>query len=115
MRYPLPRGRMPFRAAVRRPVLCLESLSPRLTPAINVAVVGTGGTGDDSGFAAIVAQLNDDTYFDFTATLVTASQVDTAAELSGYNAVVIGSTGQAGVGDPFDNTTFTAALRRRVE
>lgn len=97
-----------------RSIRC-ETLEVRLNPAINVAVVGTGGASDDSGFAAIVNQLNDDTYFDFSATLVNASQVDSAAELSAYNAVVIGATGAPTNGDPFDNTAFTSALRAWVE
>ncbi|MDO8208319.1 MAG: pre-peptidase C-terminal domain-containing protein, partial [Gallionella sp.] len=49
--------------------------------AIRVAVLGGGNA---------VAQLNDDTYRDFTATSVTASQIDTLAELDGYDAVVLG-------------------------
>src|SRR4051812_20797190 len=44
------RGRNPTRNKTR---LLLEALEDRLAPAINVAVVGTGGAGDDSGFAAI--------------------------------------------------------------
>ena len=49
---------------VRRPALRIERLEDRRTPVINVAVVGTGGTGDDGGFVATAAQLNDDTFFD---------------------------------------------------
>src|SRR5262249_49483828 len=69
----------------------LEKLEDRLAPAINVAVVNTGGVSDDSGFTALANQLNDDTFFDFTAVTVNASQVDTAAELNAYKVVVIGS------------------------
>jgi uncharacterized membrane protein len=60
---------------------------------IRVAVeqgAGNGGTGADA-----VAQLNDDTYFDFTATLVTADQIDTPAELANYDVVVLGDSGNA--------------------
>ncbi|HKB05004.1 MAG TPA: cadherin domain-containing protein, partial [Gemmataceae bacterium] len=96
----------------RRPALRVESLEDRRTPAINVAVVG--GTNDDTGFTAIVNQLNDDTYFDFTAAKVTAADVDSAAELGAYNAVVIGNNGYD-IGDPFDNSAFTSALRTWVE
>src|SRR5436305_5559718 len=116
MFHPLGRGRTLRRSAPRRrPTIRLETLDDRLTPAITVAVVGSGGATDDSGFQATVNQLNDDTYFDFTASLVNASQVDTAAELSAYNAVVIGSSGQGPNGDPFDNATFTAALKAWVQ
>ncbi|HVK09154.1 MAG TPA: cadherin domain-containing protein [Gemmataceae bacterium] len=102
--------------AVRRPALRIEGLEDRRTPVVNVAVVSTGGTGDDGGFISTAAQLNDDTFFDFNATVVSAAQVDSAAELAAYDAVVIGSTGQISpVGDPFDNLTFTTALRAWVE
>jgi Ca2+-binding RTX toxin-like protein len=96
----------------RRPALRVEPLEDRRTPAITVAVVG--GTTDDAGFVATVNQLNDDTHFDFTATKVTAAQVDTAAELAAYDAVVIGNNGVSN-GDPFGNAAFTAALRTWVE
>src|SRR5262245_56178042 len=96
------RGRTPAR-------LRLESLENRRTPVINVAVVGSAGATDDSGFVATVAQLNDSTAFSFQASLVTSADVDTAGELSAFDAVVIGASGQVG-GDPFDNATFTAAL-----
>jgi hypothetical protein len=105
---------MPLRTRTRRSALRLESLEDRRTPALTVAVVGTGGAANDSGFAAIVNQLNDDTYFDFTATLVPPDQVDSAAELSAYDVVVIGNNGTA-TGDPFDNAAFTSALRTWVE
>ena len=92
--------------------LALESLENRCLLAIDVAVVG--GNGDNSGFAAIVSQLNNDTYFDFNATLVTASAVDTVAELNSYKAVVIGNSGTTN-GDPFDNAVFTSALKSWVQ
>src|SRR5262249_47958208 len=62
-------------------------------------------------------QLNDSTAFSFNATLVSAGLVDTVAELSAFNAVVIGSTGigPPAVADPFDNAAFTSALRTWVE
>ena len=110
---PLPTRSRPAPAR-RRPALRVEPLEDRRTPAIHVAVVGLGGTNDDSGFAATVPQLNDDTYFDFTATRVTPAQVDTAAELAPYDVVVIGNNGLP-TGDPFDNAAFTGALRAWVE
>src|SRR5205823_10709264 len=67
------------RVSNRRRQLHLEPLEQRCLLAINVAVVGST-SGDNSGSAAIVSQLNDDTYSDFTATLVSPSQVDTVAE-----------------------------------
>ena len=79
---------------------------------INVAVVT--GMEDNSGFAAIVSQLNNDTYFNFNATLVSSSQVDTIAELNAFDVAVIGNSGSQ-YGDSFDNSAFTSALRAWVE
>ncbi|MEW5770787.1 MAG: Ig-like domain-containing protein [Pseudomonadota bacterium] len=79
---------------------------------LNVAVVSTGsGGGYDAGLLAIVSQLNDDTWFDFNATLVAPTGVDTLAELSAYDAVVIGGSGN------FSNqfATFAPVLRAYVE
>ncbi|MEM4407102.1 MAG: CARDB domain-containing protein, partial [Candidatus Methanomethylicaceae archaeon] len=50
---------------------------------IRVAVLGGGNT---------VSQLNDDTYFNFTATSVNASQIDTLVELNNYDVVVMGAS-----------------------
>lgn len=52
------------------------------TGAIRVAVLGGGNT---------VGQLNDDSYYNFTATTVSASQIDTLEELQNYDVVVIGA------------------------
>ena len=82
-----------------------------------MAVVGTGGVSDDSGFAAIAAQLNDSTAFDFDRQRGPGrSAVDTGGELDVFDVVVIGSTGLDSVtGDPFGNAAFTSALRTWVE
>jgi subtilase family serine protease len=80
--------------------------------ASRVAVVGTGGVSDDSGFVSIVNQLNDQTHFSFQATLVAPWEVDTLAELNAYDVVVIGNTGFAN-GDGFEQ--FAPALRGWVE
>ncbi len=93
--------------------LALEPLEQRLASAINVAVVTTGGAADDSGFFAIVNQLNNDTIFDFQANPVTAAAVDTIAELNNYNTVVLGSIATTTI--PFNNTTFIDALRSWVQ
>ena len=52
---------------------------------MSVAVVGY----NTAGQIAAANQLNDDTHFDFTATLVTPDQVDTLAEVQQYDAVLI--------------------------
>jgi hypothetical protein len=103
------------RPPVRRPRLRLETLEDRRTPVVNVAVVGVGAApSGDTGYQAIVAQLNDDTHFDFNAVYVTPDQVDTAIEWAAYDAAVIGNSGLP-TGDPFNNAAFTTALRAFVE
>jgi len=60
---------------------------------IDVAVVSSDwGSDSDTSLQAIVNQLNDNTYASFNATLVAQTEVDSLAELSAYDAVVIGGT-----------------------
>jgi hypothetical protein len=68
----------------------LGNLGSKGSGGIRVAVVGTGQFSYDSGFRGIVNQLNDDTYADFTATLITPADADTLQELQQYDAVVVG-------------------------
>jgi hypothetical protein len=79
---------------------------------IDVAVVEAAGGGYGGG-AAVVAQLNDDTFFDFTATLVDASGVDSAAELASYDAVVLGGSGYGT--DPIWSVAMANAVKAFVE
>ncbi len=58
---------------------------------VSVAVVGGG----DASYNELAAQLNDDTYYDFTATAVSVWQVDTLAELASYDVVVLGDSGHS--------------------
>ena len=59
-----------------------ESLEDRLRPRPStLAVTVRSGVSDDSGFQAIVNQLNDDTYSDFQRLPGVVAQVDTLAEL----------------------------------
>jgi hypothetical protein len=94
--------------------LFLEPLEERRVLAINVAVVQDIAFGDPAGFVATRDQLNNDTFFDFNASLVNSSQVDTLAELNAFDVVIIGDNG-FGNPDAFSNTAFTAALRNWVE
>ncbi|MDP2105161.1 MAG: ThuA domain-containing protein, partial [Desulfobulbaceae bacterium] len=72
---------------------------------IKVAVYNNGGS-----IASIISQLNDDTYFDFTATSVSGAGLDTVAELNAYDVVIIGdSDGNY----PYEN--IAPALRSWVE
>lgn len=82
-----------------------------LTTDIKVAVISEGTGQDNSGYQATVDQLNDDTHFDFTATLVAPTDVDTLGELSAYNAVVIGDNGNPGSQD----TIYAVALKAWVQ
>ena len=70
--------------------LCVGGLQTANAAAVRVAVEdgSSSGTG-----AALVSQLNDDTYYDFTATLVGASDIDSAAELANYDVIMFGASG----------------------
>lgn len=43
----------------------------------------------------LLAQINDKTYFNFNATYVNNSQIDTLAELQNYDVVFLGGSGDA--------------------
>ena len=102
-----------FRSEFKTSLLSLLFIVPAFNAqAIDVAVVERAGGGLGGG-AAVVAQLNDDTFFDFTATLVDPSEVDSAAELASYDAVVLGGSGP-GV-DPIWSTAMANALKVFVE
>lgn len=76
--------------------------------ASNMAIAAPIRVGVIYGGAAtgveLVAQLNDDTYFDFQAVGVSASAADTFSELSAFDAVIIGASGLG------DDTGYTAAM-----
>ena len=55
-------------------------------------IVGVVNGGAAAG-ADVVAQLNDDTWFDFQASLLSASDVDTVAEAQQYDVIVLGASG----------------------
>ena len=102
-----------FRSEIKTSLLCLLFVVPAFNAhAIDVAVVESSGGGYGGG-AAVVAQLNDDTHFDFTATLVDPSGVDSAAELASYDVVVLGGSGP-GI-DPIWTTAMANALKVFVE
>ena len=102
-----------FRSGIKTPLLCLLFVVPGFdAQAIDVAVVETAGGGRGGG-AAVVDQLNDDTFFDFTATLVDPSGVDSAAELASYDAVVLGGSGSGN--EPIWSTAMANALQVFVE
>ena len=60
---------------------------------IKVAVLSGANPAGSWGLAA--NQLNNDTFFDFSATLLTGSSITSASALSGYDVVVIGGSGHS--------------------
>ena len=89
----------------------LEALEDRVTPTtIKVAVV-EDGSANTSGYLALANQLNHDTLFHFSATVVTPAQVSTVAKLNAYNVVVAGGSGFSTSGG-YD--TYAAALHTWV-
>jgi hypothetical protein len=102
-----------FRSEFKTSLLCLLFVVPAFNAqAIDVAVVERAGGGLGGG-AAVVAQLNDDTFFDFTATLVDPTGVDSAAELTSYDVVVLGGSGPGS--DPIWTVAMANALKVFVE
>ncbi|MCB9760311.1 MAG: hypothetical protein H6739_10785 [Alphaproteobacteria bacterium] len=74
----------------RHAALLLLLVAPSVShAAIRVAVEGS----TTSAANAVAAQLNDDTYFDFTATAVGQNLINTPALLSNYDVVVTGDSG----------------------
>ncbi|HOL65188.1 MAG TPA: LEPR-XLL domain-containing protein, partial [Accumulibacter sp.] len=57
---------------------------------IRVAVLSDISAGSNGGGTGVINQLNDDTYYNFTATAVTAEQIDSIEKLNQYDVVVIG-------------------------
>lgn len=88
---------------------CLALTTSLAQAQIRVAV--EDGSAAGSG-ADVVAQLNDDTFFDFDATLVVAADIDTAGELAVYDVVVLGGSG---LDDADWTAPMAAALRAWVE
>jgi MYXO-CTERM domain-containing protein len=73
---------------------------------IQVAVIDGGNP--SGSYADVKAQLDDSVSFDFKVVLVAASSVKTAADLSAYDVVVVGSSGSS---DPaIYNSTFGDAV-----
>ena len=79
---------------------------------IAVAVVERPGGGQGGG-AATVSQLNDDSFFDFSATLTDPDGVDSAAELANYDVVILGGSGHQN--DPIWTEAMANAIRDWVE
>lgn len=91
--------------------LRVEGLEDRRMLAVNVAVLDTPS---NAGITAIVAQLNDDTFHDFTASIKSAADLDELAELNLYDVVILGNDGSGAAGDSFSGLD-SAVLRAWVE
>ncbi|MDX1404672.1 MAG: ThuA domain-containing protein [Woeseiaceae bacterium] len=78
----------------------------------NVAVVEAADGGEGGG-QATVDQLNDDSFFDFSATLVDPTQVDSADEVANYDVIIIGGSGFGS--DPLWTVDMANALKSFVE
>ena len=74
---------------------------------VTVAVVSDASRGTYNGRSSTVAQLNDDTYYDFTATALSVNEADQSSELANYDVVIIGGSGHGGSGY---TSTFYSAL-----
>ncbi len=72
---------------------------------VSVAIIaGSSGSMDT---AAVAAQLNDDTFFDFTATVLSGATVGTASALSAYSVVLLGGSG-------YSNSEYAASTLTAV-
>ena len=97
-------GSVVMDTAAEPPLGAQSALTLGGDPAIRVAV-HAGGFGGH-----VVAQLNDDTHFDFDAVAVAGNQIDTVGELDAYDAVVIGDLTLES-----ELSAFAPALRAWVE
>jgi hypothetical protein len=59
---------------------------------IKVAIISNSNLGTKE---LVAAQLNDDTYFDFSAVTLTLNQADEISEISDYDVIIIGGSGHA--------------------
>ncbi|MCB9745508.1 MAG: putative metal-binding motif-containing protein [Alphaproteobacteria bacterium] len=78
-------------------MVTLLLLLPPAAFAAPIRVAVESATSSGATASGVVLQLEDDTWFDFTATVVTASDIDTAAELANYDVVILGDSGFGGV------------------
>ncbi len=87
----------------RSSLILLALAAPSLAQATPIRVAIENGASTTATASALAAQLNDDTWYDFTATVVTASGIDSAAELANYDVVILGDSG-------FNAVDWTAAM-----
>lgn len=80
---------------------CISVLAatPVQSAPVKVGIIA-GGSASSSNLAA---QLNDDTYFDFSATVIGPSDADTVSKLGAYDVVILGDSG-------YNDNGYTAAM-----
>lgn len=84
----------------------LAAHGPSWGAPINVAILS--GSSGSSASSLTAAQFNDDTYYDFSATVISGSSVNSVGDLSGYNAVVLGGSGYSQ--NEYSGATLDAVL-----
>lgn len=92
-----------------RVISCAALVFASFAVQAQIRVAVEDATANGSG-ADIVSQLNDDTWADFTATKVTAGDIDTPAELANYDVVILGDSGN-GIRDHDWTAAMSTALR----
>jgi len=91
------------------PVFGLTLAMSTQAAVINVGVVyGGNATGNE-----LVNQLNDDTFFDFSATSLSAASADSMAELAAFDVIVLGDSGYRDNG--YTSNMFTAISNFMVQ
>lgn len=93
-----------------RKAILIVALTLMAAPAAAQVRVGVANGGNMSG-AAVVAQLNDDTHFDFEASIVAPGDIDSVDELAEYDVIIIGDSGH---NDDGYTQAMTTALRTWV-
>jgi hypothetical protein len=88
-------GKMKKSAASIAMALVAAVVLSRTASAIPISVGVIDGLSGTSSSSLVAAQLNDDTFFDFSASVISTIQADTLAELLAYDVVVLGGSGNS--------------------
>ena len=71
--------------------ISLIAAAPAKAAPVRVGIV----SGGSASAANLASQLNDDTFFDFNAVVISPSDADTAIELAAYDVVILGDSGNS--------------------
>src|SRR5262245_25326794 len=94
-----------------RGLLLLLLAVPGFASAAPILVAVEQGSSTVGSASDVVTQLNNDTYYDFTATQVVATSIDSASELAAYDVVILGDSGY---NDAYWSATMASALKTWV-